>query len=206
MNKSKPNFKTKLIYGLIVIVPIGVIIVIFAKLIELLDKVAKTIGLHSTFGAGLAIFLSLVLLLAICYGVGVLVHTKIGSLSFSKFEQAVLLQVPGYRIISNILKGFAEEQIEAYRPALIQLGQPGTAVLGFVMEENDNDTVTVFVPSIPAITVGSLHIVARKRVSLLDVKHREVVNCITEWGVGSNKIVGSQKTNEPTEQNSLQDT
>lgn len=206
MKKSKPNFKTKLVYGLIVIVPVAVIIVILAKLIELLDKVAKTVGLHSTLGAGLAIFLSLILLLVICYGIGVLVHTKIGSLSFNKFEQSVLLQIPGYRIISNILKGFAEEQVETYQPALIQLGQAGTAVLGFVMEENDNDTITVFVPSVPAITVGSLHIVERNRVFLLEVTHREIVNCITEWGVGSNKIVGSQKTNKPTEQNSLQDT
>ena len=129
MKKSKPNFKTKLVYGLIVIVPVAVIIVILAKLIELLDKVAKTVGLHSTLGAGLAIFLSLILLLVICYGIGVLVHTKIGSLSFNKFEQSVLLQIPGYRIISNILKGFAEEQVETYQPALIQLGQAGTAVL-----------------------------------------------------------------------------
>lgn len=206
MKKSKPNFKTKLVYGLIVIVPIAVIIVILAKLVELLDHVAKTVGFHSTFGAGLAIFLSLVLLLAICYGVGVLVHTKIGALSFTKFEQSVLLQMPGYRIISNILKGFAQEQVEAYRPALIQLGQAGTAVLGFVMEENDNDTITVFVPSVPAMTVGALHIVERNRVSLLEVKHREIVNCITEWGIGSNKIVGNKKIIETAGQYSLQDT
>jgi len=190
MKKFKPSFKTNLIYGLIVIAPIGVIVVVLVKLIEVLEKVTKVIGLHTNFGAALAIILALVLLFFICYGAGVLVNTKIGALSFDKFEKKLLLQIPGYRIISNILKGFAEEQIEAYRPALIQLRQPGTAVLGFVMEENDNDTMTVFVPSVPAITIGALHIVERNRVTLLETSHREIVNCITEWGVGSSKFIG----------------
>jgi uncharacterized membrane protein len=194
MKKSKPSVKTKLIYGVIVIGPIAVIIIVLVKLVEILEKVAKAVGLHSTFGAGLAIFLSLVLLLVICYGVGVLVHTQIGSLSFNKFEKSVLLQIPGYSIISNILKGFAEEKVESYLPALIQLGQEGTGVLGFVMEKNDNDTITVFVPSVPAITIGSLHIVERKRVTFLEASHLEIVNCITEWGVGSNKFISRIKT------------
>jgi uncharacterized membrane protein len=194
MKKSEPSVKTKLIYGAIVIGTIAVIIIVLVKLVEIQEKVAKAVGLHSTFGASLAIILSLVLLLAICYGVGVLVHTQLGALSFNKFEKSVLLQIPGYSIISNILKGFAEEQVESYLPALIQLGQEGTGVLGFVMEKNDNDTITVFVPSVPAITIGSLHIVERKRVTFLEASHLEIVNCITEWGVGSNKFISRIKT------------
>ena len=195
MKAAAPKFKTKLIYGLFVIVPLAVIVVVLAKLVEILEIVTKTIGLHSNFGAGLAVILALVFLLALCYGAGVLIHTQIGAWSFNKFEQSVLLQIPGYKIISNILKGFAEEQIEAYRPALIQLGQAGTAVLGFVMEENDNKTVTVFVPSVPAIAVGKLYIVEQNRVTLLDASHLDVVNCITEWGVGSSKVVGNVELN-----------
>jgi len=195
MKVAAPKFKTKLIYGLFIIVPLAVIVVVLAKLFEILEIVAKAIGLHSSFGAGIAVILALVFLFALCYGAGVLIHTQIGAWSFNKFEQAVLLQIPGYKIISNILKGFAETQIEAYRPALIQLGQAGTVVLGFVMEENYNETVTVFVPSVPAIAVGTLHIVERNRVTLLDASHLDVVNCITEWGVGSSKVVGKVELN-----------
>ena len=190
MKESKSSVKTNLIYGSIVIVPVVVVVVVLAKFIEILEKVAKAVGLHSTFGAGIAIFLSVILLFALCYGVGALVQTKIGALSFNKFEKKVLMPIPGYNIISNILKGFAEEKIEAYRPALVQLGQPGTSMFGFVMEENGNDTTTVFVPSVPAITVGALHIVERSRVTLLEASHLEIVNCITEWGSGSSKFIG----------------
>lgn len=194
--KEKSNFKANMIYGLAVIVPIAIIIVVIAKLVEVLEKIAKSIGLHTNFGAGLAIILALVFLLLLCYVAGALVHTQIGALSFDKFEKKLLLRIPGYRIISNILKGFAEEQIEAYRPALIQLGPPGIEVLGFVMDEKDNDTLTVFVPSIPAITIGALHIVERNRVTLLDASHLGIVNCIAEWGVGSSRFIGRTQTTQ----------
>ncbi len=64
------------------------------------------------------------------------------------------------------------------------------------MDENDNDTLTVFVPSVPAITLGALHIVERNRVTLLDASHLQIVNCITEWGVGSSRFIGRTRTTQ----------
>ena len=190
MKESKSNIKTNLVYGLIVLVPVIFALVILVKFVEILELVAKAIGLHTNFGATIAVFLALVVLLVLCYAAGALVRTQIGAWSFGRFEEKVLLKIPGYRILSNILKGFAAEKVESYKPALVQLGPPGTAVIGFVMDENDNDTITVFVPSVPALTVGALHIVERSRVTLLEVNHLDIVNCITEWGMDSSKIVG----------------
>jgi uncharacterized membrane protein len=181
---------SRLIFGLLVILPIAVCIVIIAKLIEVLEKVAKLVGFESTIGAGLAIFLGFVLLLAFCYGVGTLVHTKIGAWSFEKFEKGLLQQIPGYSIIRNLINGFTSGQIETHKPAMIQLGPPGTAVIGFVMEENDNGLITVFVPNAPTIAMGGVHIVERKRVTLLEAGHLETITCISEWGIGSNKLIG----------------
>jgi uncharacterized membrane protein len=194
MRQKNPDFKAKLIYGLLVIVPFAVLIVIIAKLIDILELIAKAVGLQSATGAGLAVILALFILLGLCYGVGSLVHTRIGDLSFEKFEKTLLQQIPGYSIVRNILRGFTGEQIEAYKPAMIQLGLPGTAVIGFVMEENDNGTITVFVPNVPAIAVGALHIVDRERVTLLEASQLETITCISEWGIGSNKLI--RKTSE----------
>lgn len=46
---------------------------------------------------------------------------------------------------------------------MIQLHDAGTAAVGFVMEENGNDTVTVFVPSTPAFTMGQVYLVTREQ-------------------------------------------
>ena len=191
MPNKKPDFKTKLIYGVLVVLPILAIIVVLDQLAEILEKIAKSIGFQTSFGAGIAIIIAFILLVALCYGIGSLVHTKIGLMSFEKFEKVLLLQIPGYTIIRNIIKGFSDEDIESHKPALIQLGQPGTAVIGFIIEENDNGMVTVFVPNIPAIAMGALHIVERSRVNLLEAGHLATMTCLSEWGVGSSKILGN---------------
>ena len=140
--------------------------------------------------------LALLLLIAICYGIGALVRTQIGAWSFERIERLLLQHVPFYKIISNILKGFAEEGM-AYPPVLAQLSGPGAAVLGTVIEENDNDTLTVFVPTAPAMTVGSLHVLSRDRVTYLNASTLDLVNCVTEWGIGSGKLIGT--TSLPSE-------
>ena len=65
--------------------------------------------------------------------------------------------------------------------------------MGIVIEENDNDTITVFIPSIPMLTIGTLFVVERSRVKHLDVGYLEYLECLGEWGVGSKKLLGGIK-------------
>jgi len=196
MKLTKSGFKTNVIYGMIVAFPFAIIFILLEKLVKFLRGVATIIGLESAFAASLAVVLAMLFLLIAFYAVGAFMQTKIGALSFERLEKKIFLQIPGYKIISNMLKGFTEEKIKAYRPALVQLYQPGASVFCFVMEENDNNTMTVFVPSVPTMTIGGLHVVEPDRVTFLDVKHREIVECISEWGIGSNKIVGLANVKE----------
>jgi uncharacterized membrane protein len=190
MRKTKSNFKANVIYGLVVAFPFAITFVILEKVVDTLRRIATFIGLESAFAASIAIVLAVSLFLILFYAIGAFMHTKIGALSFKSLEKKIFMQIPGYEIISNMLKGFAEDKIESYRPALVQLCHPGDSVFCFVMEENDNRTVTVFVPSVPTMTIGNLHVVELDRVTFLEAKHREVINCITDWGVGSNEIIG----------------
>ena len=192
MKKNKSVFRTNVIYGVLVLVPLAVIVLLLAKIVEILEKIAEPLNLQSATSVIGAIVLAVLLVLILCFVVGVFVRTRLGSWSLERFEQTILRQIPGYEIISNALKGFAEKKT-AYRAALVRLYGPGTGVLGFIMEENDNDSVTVFVPSVPTLTMGSLHVVDRERVTMLEAGSIDVTNCISQWGIGSNKILGSIK-------------
>lgn len=192
MNKTKSVFRTNVIYGVLVLVPLSVIVLLLAKIVEILEKIAEPLGLQSAASVIGAAILAVLLVFLLCFFVGAFVRTRLGSWSLERFERSVLKQIPGYEIISNALKGFAEKKA-AYRAALVRLYGPGTGVLGFVMEENGNGNLTVFVPSVPTLTVGSLHVVDRERVTLLDAGSIDVTNCISQWGIGSSKILGSIK-------------
>jgi uncharacterized membrane protein len=189
MKKTQSVFRTNVIYGLLVLIPSAIIVLLLAKIVEILETIAKPLNLQSAISVIGAIILALLLVLLLCFVVGAFVRTKLGSWSLERFERTILKQIPGYEIISNALKGFAEKRT-AYRAALVRLYGPGTAVLGFVMEENDNGSVTVFVPSVPTLTVGSLHVVDRARVTMLEAGSIDVTNCISQWGIGSQKILG----------------
>ena len=189
MKKSKSVFRTNVVYGLLVLVPAAILFLLLAKIVEILEKMATPLNLQSTTSVLVAIMLSLLLLLSLCFVVGMFVRTQIGSWSLERLERKVLNQIPGYEIISNVLKGFAEKRT-AYPAAMVRLYGPGTAVLGFIMEENENGSLTVFVPSVPTLTVGSLHVVDRERVTILEAGSLDITNCISQWGIGSQKILG----------------
>lgn len=189
MKKSKSVFRTNVIYGLLFLVPTAIIFLLLAKIVEILEKLAVPLNLESNISVIVAIMLGVLLLLLLCFVVGSFVRTRIGSWSLERLERKVLNQIPGYEIISNVLKGFAEKRT-VYPAAMVQLYGPGTAVLGFMMEENENGSLTIFVPSAPTLTVGSLHVVDRERVTILEADNMDVTNCISQWGIGSQKIIG----------------
>ena len=120
MKQTNPTYKTKLLYGLIVIVPIAAIVVVMARIVELIELLAKSLGLDSFLSAGLVIVLALAGMIILCYGVGSLVHTRIGSWSFDKFEKLLLTKIPGYRIIKNIFIGVSGENVKAYQTCIDQ--------------------------------------------------------------------------------------
>ena len=191
MYKKLSMLKINIIYGVLVIVPLAVIFLFLSKIVEILEKVAKPLGLESYFSAGLALIIGLILLLTVCFFIGILVRTGLGAWSFERLENKVLKQIPGYQIISRALKGFAGEET-AYPKALVRLFGTEAAMLGFIMEENDNGSVTVFVPSSPAITVGTVYIVERSQVTFLEASMMEIADCISQWGIGSRKLLAKR--------------
>ena len=192
MKNSKSWFKTNLGYGLVVIVPLAILLLLLAKIVELLQMAAAAMELETALGAGAAIVLAFALVLLACVGIGAIVRTRLGTMSFQKVEQMLLRHIPGYELLGNILKGFAKDQ-SVYPAVMLQLHGPGSAVFGLVMEEHDNGVLTVFVPSAPALTVGTLHVVEKDRVTFLETSPVDVANCISQWGIGSGQALGGAR-------------
>ena len=185
--------KTNVIYGLIAIIPVAIVILLLAKVVEVLEKIgapiAERLDMAPIVAALVAVLVAIAVVLAACFVIGAAVRTRVGAWSFEKVERSVLARVPGYELVQNVLRGFAEKRT-AYPAALINLFGPGTGVFGLVMEDNGDGTVTVFIPSAPALTVGAVHVVDRDRVRILDAGLMGVTDCVSQWGVGSAKVLG----------------
>lgn len=194
MELNATSTRAKIIFGAIALFPLAVITYILLELFKFLKSISDFLTPY--FGADpylqtvLLIVLSVVSLVALCYAIGSLISTKIGALSYEKVESRVRSIIPGYEIIAGLLRGIAGNKM-SYPPALVTLTAPGTAVLGFVMEDDNDPYLTVFVPTAPIMTAGAIHVVERSRVRLLEGTSMDAANCITQWGLGLAQFRGS---------------
>ncbi len=120
------------IYGLIALIPVAIVVLIVIEVLKVLGEIAKPLALHSKAAAALVVLAGLVGLLALCFATGSAVRTRLGTATFNAVEAKYLKRLPGYEPVANILRGFATKT-DGYRPALVSLFGPGTAVLGLVM-------------------------------------------------------------------------
>src|ERR1700761_9217321 len=120
--KSLAEFtKTTLIGGLLIILPIYVAVLLLLKavkgLLGLLDPVASRIPAEHFRGIA-----AILLLVVICFVVGVIVRTGPGLRAKNAVEQAVFEKMPGYTFLRGLIKrltGSSEEQ--TLQPALVEI-------------------------------------------------------------------------------------
>jgi uncharacterized membrane protein len=182
------TFIANTVTGVIALVPVAIVGLLAIEALRLLGEVAKPLALESRVLAALVVIGGAAGLVVLCFLVGSLVRTRLGSTAFGAMETRYLRRLPGYEPVVSILRGFAEKSA-GYRPALVSLYGPGTEVFALVIEENGDGSATVFVPSAPTMAVGTVHVVARDRVRLLEASVSDLSGCIAQWGVGSRKIV-----------------
>ena len=181
-------------YGICVIVPLTIATLVIIKLTKFLNKIAKPLNLESYLGASLVIILAILTLLLICFLIGFFIQKVF---AFDSFENKVLIKIPGYEIISTIVKGFASSSNHSAFPAvMIELHSSGVSSFGFIMEKHDNGLFTVFVPSSPVLTVGNTYVAKASQLIFLDAKSQEVADCISKWGTGSAKLLAELQIND----------
>ena len=138
-------------------------------------------------------FLSLLLLLALCFLVGVALRTRFGRAAREWVEKSLFQRIPGYAVFRGLAEQLSGESREsAWKPALIETGDG--LVPGFIIEELDDGQYTVFVPSVPTPLAGAVLVIPRERVHPLNVPFTSAIQVVSKWGSGSKALVAAMKT------------
>jgi uncharacterized membrane protein len=185
--------RTKITYGALALLPLAAVIYITIQLFGFVKDLSKPLapyfGTNVFFDTLLLFAVTVMGLLAVCYMIGSVVNTQVGALTYEKIENRLREFIPGYQIIANLLRGIAGKKM-SYPAALITLSAPGTAVLGFIMEDDGDRYMTIFVPTAPVMTAGAIHLVERTRVKRIEGSNIQAANCVTQWGLGLKKLRG----------------
>jgi uncharacterized membrane protein len=140
-------------------------------------------------------FLSLLLVVTVCFLIGAAVRTRLGEVLRERIETSVLERLPGYSLLRSLTQQLMGEGREnVWKPALVEIED--ALVPAFIIEELEDGRFTVFVPSVPTPFAGAVYVLSRDRVHPLDVPFAQAIKSISRWGSGSKDLVAAMKQPE----------
>ena len=176
--------KVTLVGGLLVVLPLWVSLLMLFKAIngalKMLLPIAKLLPqkiVHEKIAA-------MLLLLLICFVVGLLTRTQLGQRAGHWIVENILDRIPGFALIRGMTRQFVGNKEETlFQPALVEIEE--ALVPAFIIEKHTDGQFTVFVSSSPTPMAGAIYILSPERVHPVDVPLRKAMVCVTKWGAGA---------------------
>jgi uncharacterized membrane protein len=179
--------------GLLIVIPIYLAVLLLLKGMKSVGQLVRPFAqlLPDWFPAEQA--LSLLLMLVICFLIGVAVRTRLGRVARERIESGFFERIPGYALFRSLTQRVAGDSRDetVWKPALVEIEEG--LVPAFIIEEFEDGRYTVFVPSIPTPLAGAVYVLDRKRVHPLDVPFTEALKAVSRWGSGAKDLVAAME-------------
>jgi uncharacterized membrane protein len=180
--------------GALAVAPIYLAVLLLIKVMKSLTAIVRPLAKLLPQWLPAEHFLSLLLVLFVCFLIGLIVHTPAGRATWERTENSLLQRIPGYSVIRSLSQQFAgETQDHGWKPALAEIED--ALVPAFIIEEYEDGRFTVFVPSVPTPFAGAVYILSPDRVHLLDVPFTRALKAVSHWGSGSKDLVAAMDKN-----------
>ena len=179
-----------LVGGGLVVLPIYLALLLLLKGMQAVAGLIRPVAMLLPEGLRAEGLLSLLLVLILCFLIGVSVRTRTGRAARERIEVSFFGRLPGYALFRSLtqrLVGKTDQNV--WKPALVEIED--ALVPAFIIEEVDDERVTVFVPSVPTPLAGAVYILSRARVHPIDVPFTQAIQSISRWGSGSKDLVAA---------------
>jgi uncharacterized membrane protein len=181
-----------LLSGLFIVVPIYLAILLLLKGMGSVVGLVRPVALLLPDWIPGEMALSLLLVLLICFLIGLAVRTRAGQDVRNRVERAFFERIPGYALLRSLTQQVAGASREnVWKPAMYE-GDEGL-MLAFIIEELEDGRYTLFVPSIPTPLAGAVYVVERIKVHPLDVPFTVALKTISRWGSGAKDLVAAME-------------
>jgi len=198
MQKIKKFIKTTILGGVVVLLPVFLTIFflrwLFNFITRMLSPVTNLVVEKAHMQEQLADLLVILIIIALCFFVGLTVRTRLGRFLHRQVEKWILKVVPGYTLFRNTIEQFlGKEKTPFSRVVLVQAFGSGSSTLmtGFVTDEQpDGDgRNTVFVPSALNPTTGLILHLEKQYVQHVQVSVEAAMRSIISCGAGSGELL-----------------
>ncbi|MEZ5009807.1 MAG: DUF502 domain-containing protein [Chitinophagales bacterium] len=204
---KKKDFKdyvyTTLIGGFLVILPLAILLIVLNWVFSLILGFIAPITNLLTFGGSIDKFLAnimaIFIVLLICFGMGGLMRTTMGNYLWQQLDENVLSRIPFYKGISETVKQFSNREKTPFSEVvLVDVFGNDTRMTGFITDEYNGDSLTVFVPTGPNPTNGFIFHVKEHQIQRVDVSVEDAMKSILGVGTGSKKFMENKIDDSPT--------
>ena len=196
MKQCREFVVSALVGGLLVVVPIYLAVLLLLKAMQSLAGLVRPFAMLLPEWFPAENVLSLLLVLMVCFLIGVAVRTPTGRATRERLEKALFERLPGYALFRSLTQRLVgESQEHVWQPALAEIEE--ALVPAFIIEELEDGRFTVFVPSVPTPLAGAVYVLSRERVHPLNVPFTQAIQVVSRWGSGSKALVAAMKTEDP---------
>ncbi len=198
LTRTKNFFKTTVIGGVIVILPITILIFAFRWLFgvvgsaiePLTNLVKRNLFLPGDLEQLIATAIVISVIVLGCFLVGLFVRTRLGLMIYNSLEGSLLSKAPGYKMVKETVNQLLGKKKSPFSSvALAQVFGNDTMLTAFITDRHDNGMVTVFVPTGPNPTSGFIYHVKKEFVHPVNVSVEDTMRSVISCGVGSEKLI-----------------
>ena len=162
MKKIKTFFKTTVLGGIIVVLPVVITAFVLKWLFELITglihPLTQMVVEKSNIQKTLADIVVILLIIGVCFIIGLFVKTRMGKYIYILFEKRILKLAPGYSLFKETIKQFLGQQRTPFSSvALVQIFENSTLMTAFVTGQHPDGRYTVYVPSGLNPTAGMIY-------------------------------------------------
>jgi uncharacterized membrane protein len=196
MSKARGFITARIVTGMLIVVPAYLAVLLLVQGMKSVGSLVRPVAVLLPDWIPAERLLSLLLVLALCFLVGVAMRTRAGRVARQRVERNLFERLPGYGLLRSLTQRLAGDGEEhEWQPVLVELED--ALVPAFIIEEIADGRFTVFVPSVPTPLAGAVYILAPERVHLLEIPFTQALSSISRWGSGSGELVAAMRPANP---------
>ena len=189
------NFlRTTLIGGIVALAPLTLIILLFRWVINVIGRtltpLVETIlnDAHPNPYFKFALYvISFAAILLFFFIIGLIIRTRLFRF-LDRAEDRYLMKIPGYKLVRETVQQFFGKKRSFFKEVvLVDIFNTGTLMTGFITDDQE-DIITVFVPTGPNPTSGNIYHFPKERVlktkASVEVGMKTIISC----GAGSAEV------------------
>jgi uncharacterized membrane protein len=196
MKYAREFITSTVVGGLFVVVPVYLAALLLLKGMKSVGALVRPFAALVPDWIPAENFFALILILVVCFVVGLAVRTRSGRSVRERLEILFFERLPGYSLLRSLTQRMAGDTDEqAWTPALVEIED--ALVPGFVIEVLDDGRYTILVPSVPTPLAGAVYVLKPERVHILDIPFTQAIRSISRWGSGSRELVAAMRKGLP---------